>query len=246
MSERVKVTVVEFGDRRHYMMQWRDPETNRKRTKSTKVERTGRAKDRKAAESVAAKFEAELREGRYHEPLRVTWAAFRERYELEKLPSLAKRTDGRVAAVLNWVEKVLSPDRLASLTEARISHLQAEMRRAGLAEATIKTNLSHLAAALGWAHRLGMLTKLPKIEKPTRAKGSKVMKGRPITGEEFRANVGQGAGRGTGQAEAGRQRADPGASRAQPGNGCLLEALLERDVAVRVAAGRVLGTVVGS
>ena len=30
-----------------------------------------------------------------------------------------------------------------------------------------------------------MLPKLPKIEKPKRAKGSKVMKGRPITGEEF-------------------------------------------------------------
>lgn len=185
MTERIKVSVVEFGDRRHYMMQWRDPMTRRKRTRTTKVERTGRAKDRKEAERVAAKFEAELREGRYHEPLRVTWAEFRERYETEVLPGLAKRTDDRVAVVFNWVQEVLKPSRLADLTEVRLSHLQAEMRRKGLAEATIKSNLAHLAAALNWANRLGLLPKVPTIEKPKRAKGSKLMKGRPITGEEF-------------------------------------------------------------
>jgi len=184
MSERVKVTVVEFGDRKHYVMQWRDPVTGRKRTRSTKVERGG-AKAKREADRVAAKFEAELREGRYHEPLRTTWAEFRERYETEKLPSLAKRTENRVGSVFNWVEKALNPARLADLTESRLSHLQAEMRKAGLAEATIKSHLAHLAAALGWAHQLGMLPRLPKIEKPKRAKGSKVMKGRPITGEEF-------------------------------------------------------------
>ena len=185
MSERVKVTVVEFGDRTHYMMQWRDPVTGRKKSKSTKVKRTGRAKDRKDAEKVAGAFEAELREGRYHEPLKTTWEEFRRKYEEEKLPSLAKRTDDRVGTVLNWVEEILNPVRLAHLTESRLSHLQAEMRKAGLAEATIKSHLAHLAAALGWAHQLGMLPKLPRIEKPKRAKGSKVMKGRPITGEEL-------------------------------------------------------------
>ena len=184
MSERVKVTVVEFGDRKHYMMQWRDPVTSRKKSRSTKVERGG-AKARREAERVAAKFEAELREGRYHEPLRTTWAEFRERYEAEKLPSLAKRTADRVGTVFNWVERVVKPARLADLTESRLSHLQAEMRKGGLAEATIKSHLAHLAAALGWAHRLGMLPKLPRIEKPKRARASKVMKGRPITGEEF-------------------------------------------------------------
>jgi len=185
MSERVKVTVVEFGDRRHYMMQWRDSVTGRKKSKSTKVERTGRAKERKEAERVAAKFEAELREGRYHEPLRVTWASFRERYESEVLPSLADETESRVAGVFNRVERVLNPVRLVDLTEAKLSHLQAEMRRDGLAEPTIKTNLAHIKAALRWAERMGMLARVPKIDMPKRAKGAKVMKGRPITGEEF-------------------------------------------------------------
>lgn len=71
--------------------------------------------------------------------------------------------------MLNWVEKALHPSRLADLTEARISHLQAKMRRGGLAEATIKTNLAHLAAALGWAHRLGMLPTGPSRERSSSA-----------------------------------------------------------------------------
>jgi integrase len=185
MSERIKVSVVEFADRRHYMMQWRDPVTGRKKSKSTKVERTGQAKDRKEAERVAAKFEAELREGRYHEPLRVTWADFRERYEMEGLSGLAVATDNKVAALFNWVERVMNPTRLADVTESRVSHLQADMRRAGLSENTIKSYMHHLTAALNWGCRLGLLLRVPKVERLKRAKGSKVMKGRPITGEEF-------------------------------------------------------------
>ena len=185
MQERVKVCVVEFGDRRHFQMRWSDPITGRKKTKSTGVERSGRVKDRREAERVAAKFEAELREGRYHSPLKTTWVEFRERYEAEKLASLALGTEGKVASVFGWVERVLKPTRLAELTAGRISHLQAQMRGAGLAEATIKGNLAHLKAALRWAERIGLLVKAPRIDMPRRAKGADVMKGRPITGEEF-------------------------------------------------------------
>ena len=209
MSELVRVTVVEFGDRRHYMMQWRDLVTGRKKTKSTKVERTGRAKDRKQAERVAAKHEAELREGRYHEPLRVTWAEFRERYEAEVLPGLAKRTGEKSDAAFNWAERVLNPSRLAEVTESRISHLQAAMREADLAEATIKSYLAHLKATLRWAERMGLLVKAPKIDMPKRAKGSRVMKGRPITGEEFERMLAKVAEVVVGQPEEGQEQPTP-------------------------------------
>ncbi len=46
MGDEIKVHVVEFSDRKYYMMQYRDPTTGRKRTRSTKVERTGRKKGR--------------------------------------------------------------------------------------------------------------------------------------------------------------------------------------------------------
>lgn len=185
MADDLKVTVVEFGDRRHYQMQWRDPRTRRKKTKSTGIERTGRAKDRREAERVAAKFEAELREGRYLEPSKVTWQEFRERYEAEVLPSLAESTDGKLASIFNRVERVLNPALLADVTDAEVSRLQADMRKDGLSEPTIKTNQAHLKAALRWAERIGLMLKAPKFDMPRRAKGSKLMKGRPITGEEF-------------------------------------------------------------
>jgi integrase len=45
--------------------------------------------------------------------------------------------------------------------------------------------LAHLRAAFNWAVKMGMLPKAPTIERPRRAKGAKMMKGRSITLEEF-------------------------------------------------------------
>ena len=183
--EHVKVSVVEFSDRKFYMMQFVDPVTGRKKTRSTKVERTGRKRERTEAERVAAKWEADLRNGRYREPSKVTWIEFRERYEEEVLPGLADRTSEKVSVVFNTVESVLNPVRLRDVTADRLSYLQSEIRKAGRKEDTIAGYVAHLKAALSWAVRVGLLPQAPRIERPRRAKGSKSMKGRPITGEEF-------------------------------------------------------------
>ena len=45
--------------------------------------------------------------------------------------------------------------------------------------------LSHLGASLKWAQRIGLIPVAPTIERPKRGKTSQLMKGRPITGEEF-------------------------------------------------------------
>ena len=45
--------------------------------------------------------------------------------------------------------------------------------------------LGHLRAALSWAVSMGMLAKVPDMHVPRRAKGQKLMRGRPISGEEF-------------------------------------------------------------
>jgi site-specific recombinase XerD len=79
----------------------------------------------------------------------------------------------------------LNPVRLRDLTEQRLSHYQAELRRKGLAESTIKGHLAHLGAALSWAERVGLLDAVPSINMPKRAKRGMAMKGRPITREEF-------------------------------------------------------------
>ncbi|MBP60391.1 MAG: hypothetical protein CMJ62_02590 [Planctomycetaceae bacterium] len=184
----IKVKVVEFRDRKNYMMQFADPVTGRKRTRSTKVERTGRKRDRNEAERVAAKWEADLREGRYKEPSKVTWAEFRDRYEDEVLASLADRTEQKVCGIFNMLEDLLSPSRLRDLTADRLSFYQRRLREMGRQETTIDGHLAHLVAALNWAVGIGLLTEVPAIKRPKRVKRSgktDKMKGRPITLEEF-------------------------------------------------------------
>jgi integrase len=188
MSEEIKVRVVEFSDRKFYMMQWRDPLTGKKQTLSTKVPRTGRKKDRDKAERAAGEHETALREGRYKPPSKVTWGEFRERYEGEVLSGLADGTFTKVSAVFNTLETTLNlgdDARLAAVPD-RIGAYQAELRRLGRSEDTIRGHLAHLKAALRWAADANLLTAAPKIRMPPRAKGgAKAMKGRPITTEEF-------------------------------------------------------------
>lgn len=186
--ETIKVHVVEFSDRKFYMMQYVDPLTGRKKTRSAKVERTGRKRERTQAERAAAQWEADLREGRYKEPSKVSWEEFRERYETEVLPSLADSTEEKVCCVFNVVERLLRPTRLRDLTADRLSYYQRRLREMGRRESTIDGHLAHLIAAMNWAVEMGLLTTVPSIKKPKRVKRSgkgDKMKGRPITLEEF-------------------------------------------------------------
>ena len=177
--ETISVNVVRFGDRKYLQMQYRDSVTGRKKTRST-----GTA-NRREAERVAAKWEAVLQAGRYQPPSKVTWDEFRRRYEDEVLASLADTTDKKAASVFNAVEKILNPDRVSQMTADKISYLQSRLRQKGLKESTIKGHMAHLQAALNWAARMQIIVVTPAIEMPKRAKKSKVMKGRPITYEEF-------------------------------------------------------------
>lgn len=199
MKEQIRVHVVNYG-RPCLYMRYRDPVTGKQVARTT-----GTAKQ-KEAEREAAKWEAELRDGRYKSPSRVTWVEFRHRYEDEVLPGLADRTATKVAGTFNAIERVVNPQKLSALTAERISYLQSEMRKPrtipavtgddgnvirpartipGLTESTIKGHMAHLLSALNWAKRMNMLHEVPSITMPQRAKQSKVMKGRPITGEEF-------------------------------------------------------------
>ncbi len=99
MSE-IKVTVVKLPDRDNLMLRYIDPMTGKQKHKSAGTT------NRKEAAKAAGKWEAELREGRYQAPLKMTWAAFRERYEDEVLSSLAPTTDEKVSAVFNKLEEI--------------------------------------------------------------------------------------------------------------------------------------------
>jgi integrase len=191
----LRVYVFQFGSRDHLRMQYADPATGKKITRTT-----GETNRRKAL-AVAAVWQDELRTGRFQSPSKVTWAEFRDRYENEVLPGLAPRTGDKVCGVFNVLERAIAPRMLRDVTGDRLSTLQAKLRDEVLradrdatgkvvrvhrrSENTIAGHLAHLRSALQWAVGVGMLAAVPKIVKPKRARTASVMKGRPITGEEF-------------------------------------------------------------
>ncbi len=182
MSE-IHVSVVAFGDRKYLQLQWTDPLTGKKKTRSAK---TTKQRD---AERAAGQLEKQLRDGAYKDPSKTTWAEFRRRYEDEVLAGLAESTAHKAAWVFDTFERIVKAARLREVTAARVSGYAAELRRQGKAESSIKSSLAHLKAALRWAAKQGLLPACPTIEMPKRVRGGKVMKGRPITGEEFERMV---------------------------------------------------------
>ena len=73
MSDQIRVYVVQFGDRPNYQLQWRDPITQRLRTKTTGVKRTGLRRDRNEAERLAGELERQLEAGNSVVPSKLSW-----------------------------------------------------------------------------------------------------------------------------------------------------------------------------
>lgn len=178
MKETIKVHVVDYG-RASLYMRYVDPNTGKQVSRST-----GETKKSEAQKKAGA-WEKELREGKYKPRSRVTWAEFRERYEEDAFPDFAEASQKKFLTVFKAVEKILSPDKLSSLTTDRLDLLAKSWRDAKKSEHTVKGRLAMLRSALNWARAKGLLVDMPKINMPKRAKGSKMMKGRAVTGEEF-------------------------------------------------------------
>ena len=199
MSEVIKVWVAKFGDRAHYQLQWRDPITSRLRTKSTRIRRSGLARDRKVAERMAGELEVKLNAGEAVIPSRFLWQDFRARYEAEVVPGLAPRTGEKISSVFDRFEADINPRRLWDVDEKRLSAFVSNLRkgeggRGRLAESTIAGHLAHLKAALNWAKLQKLVAHLPgfpRIKRAKMSKGAKVMRGRPITTEEFERMLGK-------------------------------------------------------
>jgi integrase len=201
MADAIKVYLTEFGDRAHYQLQWRDPVTRRLRTKSSGIARTGLARDRKAAERIAGELEAKLNAGEAIIPSKFTWADFRKRYEAEVVPGLARRTAEKIESVFKRLEQEISPRRLWDIDERRLSAFVTRLRKGdpdndirALTESTIAGHLAHLKAALNWARGQKLIPHLPtfpRLKRTKMSKGGKVMRGRPITTEEFERMLGK-------------------------------------------------------
>ena len=179
IQNEIKVIVVKYPDRTNLVMRFVDPVSGKQ------VSRSAGTRNKRQAERNAAKWEAELREGRFKPDSKTSWADFRERFEDEVLPGLAVNTGNLFGTTFNAIERIIGPKHLRDLSSDQISRFQADLRRSGLSEETIRAYLAHLRSSLVWAESVDLIPLLPKIKRPKRAKKSKLMKGRPITSEEF-------------------------------------------------------------
>jgi integrase len=167
MSEkRIKVWVQKFKDRPMLMLQWIDPETGKRKSKSAETS------DPDKAEAARVDHESDLNAGRYAEASKVTWDRFRELYEEEFLPGKRSGTRGVHRNTLDQFEKACTVGALRSINERTISAFVSWLRkqrgrRAGttMMESTIALRLEFLHTALAWAKEQGSLARVPKFPK---------------------------------------------------------------------------------
>jgi integrase len=162
-EKRVTVWVQRFKDRPTLVLQWLDPDTGRRKSKSA-----GTA-DEKEAEAARVDLEADLNNGRYQEASRMTWERFRELFEEEYVAGLRESTRGVFANVLNLFEDICGPKALRSVSERTISAFAAGLRKKpglrqqGMLPSTIKVRLQFLHTALTWAVEQKLIPGCPKF-----------------------------------------------------------------------------------
>lgn len=178
----ITVQVIRRRGRKFFQAEWRDPVTGRIKSKST------RCTTRKAALKFAGALAADLNAGRHNERRSVTWATFRDRWETEVGAGLAAKTTALTLTVFKHVETIVSPRMLDALDASEISEMVKLWRKSaddagyGLTEPSIKAYLTHLRAALNWAHGIKLIREVPMFTMPKR---TQVSRGRAVTTEEF-------------------------------------------------------------
>lgn len=187
LVDQIRVKVVGTARREHFVFRWVDADGTPRQEQSkwpNKASLRGKAeRDAKQKEdelNAAAESQADL-----------AWQAFEQRYTQEYLPSLAEKSRKAWRTAKGHVDEIIKPAFLSDIDANALSMFAAALRKkskrkkGGCSEATIKTYLATVLAALGWAVDMGLLDSVPKVRMPKRAKGSKRMRSRPVTGEEF-------------------------------------------------------------
>lgn len=179
MSE-IKVYANKYG-RTNYVLRWTDPITGRRMTQSAKTS------SKAEAQKKAGALERELRDGKYAPPSKKLWDDFTFEYCDKVARKLKPRTRNHIDTVLKTVARTIKPKRVADITAPRLSAMESELRKEGKSEATIRSYFAHLHAIMQWAVDEGNLPRLPKFPSRKQRHGQgKLMKGRPVTLDEFR------------------------------------------------------------
>jgi integrase len=176
--DEINVIVVDRG-RKYLYLRYTDPVTGQKIEKSS-----GTAKKREAIKA-AGEWQSELQSGVAGRESRLKWEAFTEAYQQHVEATLSEGTSDKVFGMFSVVGQLMKPDRVNRITAQWVTTFQRRLLDADRQPATVESHCRHLKAALNWAKDQGWLTTVPKFATLKKAKSAKVMKGRPVTGEEF-------------------------------------------------------------
>jgi integrase len=163
-DKRVTVWVQEFQDRSNLVLQWHDPETGGRKS------RTAGTDDRGEAEKLRADLEYELSHGKYAGGSNMGWERFRELFENEYVSALRPNTQRFYQNTFDSFEELCHPSRLSSISQRTVSVFAAEMRKhnmkkpkSGMATSSIKNRLQFLRTALRWAEEQDLIAKCPRF-----------------------------------------------------------------------------------
>jgi integrase len=175
-EKRITVWVQQFKDRPNLMLQWIDPDTGDRKSKSAGTT------DPDAAEKKRADLEYELNHGINSEPSKMPWETFRQLYEEEKLAGSREATRKKAGYVFDSFAELARPRTLGTVSERTISKYAVSLREKGYKPATIQGHLAYLRAALRWAADQKFIPMAPKVVMPKVPKKKIIRK---IVAEEF-------------------------------------------------------------
>jgi integrase len=164
-DRRIKVWIQNFKDRSTLMLQWLDPDTGRRKSKSAGTDNPERA------EQARADLEYELNHGHYKEASRMTWQRFREVFEAERLPGARPSTIRHFRETLDVYERICNPANLRSITTRSLSMFAARLREmpgrrkgnTGMMASSIYVRLQYLRSILAWAVEQKMIPEVPEF-----------------------------------------------------------------------------------
>lgn len=120
------------------------------------------------------------------------WSDFREQYRTLHLATVRPKTAIHAESRLDLAERILKPRTLGDMSDSNsLQRLQAKLlagehsrRKKPRSPHTVKAYIACILAAMSWAHLQGWISSAPKIRK-LKTPNLKMMKGRPITLDEF-------------------------------------------------------------
>jgi integrase len=164
-EKRIVVWVQNMGDRPHLTLQWHDPVTGARKSK------TAGTCNPLDAERARADLEYELNNGLHQQADRMSWERFRELFEAEFVAARRPNTRENYAAMFDAFERLCHPKSLRSVTGRVVSQYAAALREEpgrargskGQAPSTIRQRLALLHTALKWAVNQQLLPELPRF-----------------------------------------------------------------------------------